>query len=167
MNEYFTQAKGFYDAGGPFSLLLNSSGKKIQVNKNSYLLPSFNPGSRIEIAGIGDFIDVIDNIKIWIEIYLNNSSGDITAAIKNSSAWWSADLLPYALDPAQSEGKFQGQTVIYVPVASMIVTDGQSKKDGIKKTGSGLIYRYLRQDLMVVQFCNRYVALPIGTAIRV
>jgi len=166
---------GFYD-GGPFALNISADGTKVSVNENSRLMSSFIFDSEVPISNINESFELPDanneNFALWIEVDLNNTTGTMTARINEVTGggaggggiWWREYPKPYLIDGNLLNGKFQGQTKIYCPLASIITTKDRSR--GITLSNGKLLYRYVANDLMVVQFCDKYVMMPIGICTR-
>lgn len=155
---------------GAFSIGYDAKGQNIFVNSSSHILSSFILNSFVPIENLDKKIAVSADkeVKVWLDIALDNSSGEISAKIDNGEVWWAESPTPYKINTALLDGKFQGQTNIYVPIASTITVD--KKKDlrsglMVRTTRTKMIYRHVNNDLMIVQFCDKYVALPIALAV--
>jgi hypothetical protein len=160
-----------FNGGGPFSLNISSDGKSLLINKNSLILNGFNVNDTIEIANIDSEISLINisnepNIIVWVEVDLNNENGSISAALKSGNSGWPEFPQPYKKNTSDTSGYFNGQTKIYALVASVVPSADFWPDDGIRYGDDYLIYRYLRQDLMVTQFCDIFMLIPIGSGFR-
>jgi hypothetical protein len=125
-------AGGTPEPNKPFQLLdaSDTSGLKVTVNANSFLLQSLNANDTFAITGLATPIEVASGVLIWVEIDLNPDFSISAAAIDSDADGWTGYPNPfvYTGDPPD-----QVLTTVYLLVGYL--ADATSTLDGTVISG--------------------------------
>jgi hypothetical protein len=144
------------EANRPFQLLngSDSSGLKVSVNANSYLLKSLTANDTFAVTGLGTSIAVSVGTQVWLEIDFT-SNVPTTAAIESGTGGWSGFPAPFAYTGTSPN---QVLTSAYLLIGYIVATS--STLDGTTITGGpssaptmAKIVQCVTQDLLLRNGC--------------